>query len=148
MKYQFKLTPTTLDKLKGNVVQVKLSELNKFADTFKEIVEENDKLKEVIEQLETEKENLNKELNQKILNSEIGTNNYVSKIENENEELKDKIDRLTASFKAMETLYLEEIKKLSQKVDNTNISKVIKDTLKSEFEKLDEPVANSFEIRV
>jgi len=34
MKYQFNMTPSMLDEIKGNVIKVKKSELYRLADTF------------------------------------------------------------------------------------------------------------------
>ena len=150
MKYQFDLAPSILDEIKGNIIRAKKSEFERLVDTFKSAVKENDELKEKYSILEEENKKLKKENNQKIISNEVGYGKLVAKLEEENKILKSKLDNLYQNLKAMEKLYLDEIKELKDKLKNcNNISDVIKKTIHNELSKISkEPMNYNFEIKV
>ena len=133
MEYKFYITPSMIDKLKGNVLEVKKSELDRLAETFKKIVKENEDLTKKCEDLEKENRNLKKESNDKILSNEIGYGKLAAKIENENNILKSKIDSLQKVITTMEKLYLDEIKDLKMKLKSNNLGN-IKAEIRNEIE--------------
>jgi len=154
---KFNLKPTSLDKLKGNIVNVKYSGLKEFAKVFEKISEENIELKEKLEILEKENQELKRRLNKEILSEELGPDSEIVKMEKENKTLKEKLDNIQKSFKVMEKLYLSEIKDLKETLlsvkkeckENNGISKIIKSTIREEFDKLNEPVKDcDFEINI
>jgi len=153
---RFNLTPTIFDKLKGNTLLVKKSELQNVSDYIISIKNDNSMLTEEIISIRNQNENLKKELNEYILNNEIGykkeLNENIQQLKEQNiqqEIQNEKLRNQVKNLKAMEDLYIQEIKKLRSQIENNLIAPVnssksnkisskkinqIKNELKSEIE--------------
>lgn len=151
---KFDLTPSTFDKLKGNTILVKRDELEKFADFCKEKIKSEEELKNEVKTLEKDKSVLEKEnqklkrkLNRQILDEEVGKNSKLSQLDKENKELKKQLLDLQEKYKRMENLYLKKISELqggcNTKDLKNEVSGIVKETIRKEFTKLQEPIFGS-----
>jgi len=164
---KFDLTPSTFDKLKGNVILVKRDELEKFAGYCKENIskvekleDENGNLKNIMSEKDKEIIELKRKLNQKIISQEVGNDSNLTKLDKENIKLKKELELIKRKYKAMENMYLtkiNEIKGTSCKGIKEEVSNIIKETIKSElhselqneFQKMEEPLKTStFKIEI
>jgi len=152
---KFNLEVRALDRLTGNVYEVRKDELSKFINYYNEQVEEineckkqkqdlmksisdmneenmflkkeNEKMKEYIRRLE----------NTKVLDAELGKDSVVSKQDKIIKELEKNNEMLLKKFESMEKLYLEKISELMGKnISVKSIEKTIKESIEKTLDEL------------
>jgi len=151
---KFNLEVRALDKLTGNVYEVRKDELSKFINYYNEKIEELEECKSQKQDLMKSKSDINEKNlfletenrrmkdyikrleNSQVLDSEIGKNSVVSKQDKIIKELEKNNEKLLKKIKAMEELYLEKISELMGNVSKKSIEKTIKDSVKNTLEEL------------
>ena len=151
---KFNLEVRALDKLTGNVYEVRKDELSKFINYYNEKIEElkvcqeqkqklmksNSDINERNLFLETEnrrmKDYIKRLENSQVLDAEIGKDSVVAKQDKIIKELEKNNEKLLKKFELMEKLYLEKINELMGNVSEKSIEKTIKESIKNTLEEL------------